>query len=69
IVFEDEEVMTYLHSMIQGLIMLFGLMYTLNMPYLKKCERTFKFVQMVFMGLDEKKMKTRVDKLSVHGKV
>ncbi|XP_055007214.1 uncharacterized protein LOC129408180 [Boleophthalmus pectinirostris] len=55
IVLEGEEVLANLNSVVQTFVMLFGLIYTLNMQYPKKCVRTFEFVQKVLMGLDGEK--------------
>ncbi|XP_028323950.1 uncharacterized protein LOC114476544 [Gouania willdenowi] len=65
IILEGEEVMADLHSVVDGFVMLFGLIYALNMQYPKSCGRTFEFVQKVLMGLDDKKMSTKVHKLCV----
>ncbi|KAJ0006327.1 hypothetical protein NQD34_013600, partial [Periophthalmus magnuspinnatus] len=65
IILEGEAVMTNLQSAIKGFVMLFGLIYTLNMRYLKKCERTYEFVQKVLLGLESKRMSTKVHQLSV----
>ncbi|KAJ0023085.1 hypothetical protein NQD34_002984 [Periophthalmus magnuspinnatus] len=56
IILEGEAVMTNLQSAIKGFVMLFGLIYALNMRYLK-CERTYEFVQKVLLGLESKRIK------------
>ncbi|KAJ0001665.1 hypothetical protein NQD34_001461, partial [Periophthalmus magnuspinnatus] len=58
ITLEGEAVMTNLQSAIKGVVMLFGLIYALNMRYLKKCEHTREFVQKVLLGLESKRMST-----------
>ncbi|KAJ0022338.1 hypothetical protein NQD34_009828 [Periophthalmus magnuspinnatus] len=52
IILEGEAVMMNLQSAIKGFVMLFGLIYALNMRYLKKCKRTYEFVQKVLLGLE-----------------
>lgn len=65
IILEGEEVMADLHSVVDSFVMLFGLIYALNMQYPKSFGRTFEFVQKVLMGLDDKKMSTKVHNLCV----
>ncbi|KAJ0003743.1 hypothetical protein NQD34_008841, partial [Periophthalmus magnuspinnatus] len=55
IILEGEAVMTNLQSAIKGFVMLFGLIYALNMRYLK-CECTYEFVQKVLLGLESKRI-------------
>ncbi|KAI9999543.1 hypothetical protein NQD34_018430, partial [Periophthalmus magnuspinnatus] len=55
ITLEGEAVMKNLQSAIKGFVMLFGLIYALNMRYLKKA-RTCEFVQKVLLGLESKRM-------------
>ncbi|KAJ0002614.1 hypothetical protein NQD34_007763 [Periophthalmus magnuspinnatus] len=63
IILEGEAVMTNLQSAIKGFVMLFGLIYALNMRYLKS-KRTLQFVQKVLLGLESKRMSTKVHQLS-----
>ncbi|KAI9999812.1 hypothetical protein NQD34_011655 [Periophthalmus magnuspinnatus] len=64
ITLEGETVMTNLQSAIKGFVMSFGLIYALNMRYLKKCDRTCEFVQKVLLGLKSKRISTPTQRLA-----
>lgn len=55
IVVEGNVVIDEIQSMTQGIVVLFGLTYALNLSYPKKLKYFFESVQKIFMGLDDGK--------------
>ncbi|KAL6455495.1 hypothetical protein MHYP_G00360350 [Metynnis hypsauchen] len=53
IVLEGDMVMNELTNLADALLMMFGLMYALNLDYPKELTHTFNFIQKVLMGLDD----------------
>ncbi len=67
---EDEPVdvgvvLHHLKSISFGLVMLFGLIYALNLSYSQSLNFTFKFFQKVLMNLDGSKLSPKVQSLKI----
>uniref|UniRef100_A0A8B9RBM8 Uncharacterized protein n=1 Tax=Astyanax mexicanus TaxID=7994 RepID=A0A8B9RBM8_ASTMX len=61
---EGTQVLSQLPSVATAFVMLFGLIYALNLKYPKKLQFTFEFVQKVLMELEAKTMSPKVNRLS-----
>lgn len=65
VVIEGVELFSELRSIFYGCVMLFGLIYTLNLNYPQKLKYTFEFIQKVLMNLNGKKMLPKVQCLKI----
>nr|XP_023679152.1 uncharacterized protein LOC111849980 isoform X4 [Paramormyrops kingsleyae] len=60
IILEKEVVITNLQSLSDAFLLMFGLIYALDLSYPKEMANTFEFIQKVLLGLDDGKLKPRV---------
>ncbi|KAK9979866.1 hypothetical protein ABG768_013274, partial [Culter alburnus] len=65
IVIEGAKLIQHLKSISFGLVMLFGLIYALNLSYPQSLRFTFKFFQKVLMSLDGSKLSPKVQALKI----
>ncbi|KAM7405402.1 hypothetical protein PAMP_012667 [Pampus punctatissimus] len=65
VVIEGMELLTELRSICYGCVMLFGLIYNLNLNYPQELKYAFEFIQKVLMNLDGKKMSPKVQCLKI----
>lgn len=63
IIIEGVAVLRDLPDVATAVVLLFGLIYTLNMSYPSNLRYTFEFFQKVLMGLDAKKLSNKVQVL------
>lgn len=63
VIIEGCAVLQDLKDVTNGCIMLFGLIYCLNLSYPKDLRYTFEFLQKVVMGLDGNKLSNKVQVL------
>jgi len=64
-VMEGVQLLQYLKSVSFGLVMLFGLIYTLNLSYPQSVKFTFEFFKKVLMNLDGSKHSPMVQALKM----
>ncbi|KAF4111614.1 hypothetical protein G5714_008645 [Onychostoma macrolepis] len=60
IILENEAVITGLQRLSDAFLLMFGLIYALDLSYPKEMANTFEFIQKVPLGLDDGKLKPRV---------
>ncbi|RXN24230.1 sterile alpha motif domain-containing 3 [Labeo rohita] len=60
IILENEVVITNLQRLSDAFLLMFGLIYALDLSYPKEMANTFEFIQKVLLGLDDGKLKPRV---------
>lgn len=65
IVIEGIEVLTDMGSVIMGFIMLFGLIYALDLSFPDNLKYTFEFFQKVIMNLDGHKLNAKIQQLKL----
>ncbi|XP_016430365.1 uncharacterized protein LOC107757411 [Sinocyclocheilus rhinocerous] len=65
VVIEGVKLLQHLKSISFGLVMLFGLIYALNLSYLQSLKFTFEFFQKVLMNLDGSKLSPKVQALKI----
>ena len=65
VVIEGSELLSKLQSISFGWVMLFGLIYTLNLRYPQDLKFTFEFFQKVLMNLDGNRLSPKVQALKI----
>lgn len=65
IVLEGVEVLRNLNSISHACVMLYGLIYALNLSYPKSLKHTFELYQKILMDLDSSKLTPKVQSLKV----
>ena len=65
VVIEGVNVLNNIGSVILGFIMLFGLIYALDLSYPDKFKYTFEFIQKIIMNLDAHKLNTKIEQLKI----
>ncbi len=65
VVLEGVEVLQNLQSVTLGCVMLFGLIYALNLSYPKNLKSTFEVFQKILMELDTTKLSPKVQALKI----
>lgn len=65
IVIEGVIAMDNVGSLIHGFIMLFGLIYALDLSYPDKFKFTFEFIQRIIMNLDAHKLNPKIEQLKI----
>ncbi|KAI2650184.1 Cell division protein SepF [Labeo rohita] len=60
VILENEVVITNLQRLSDAFLLMFGLIYALDLSYPKEMANTFEFIQKVLLGLDDGKLKPRV---------
>lgn len=65
VVIEGVQLLQNLKSVTFGLVMLFGLIYALNLSYPQSLKFTFEFFQKVLMNLDGSKLSPKVQALTI----
>ncbi len=65
VVIEGVKLLHHLKSISFGLVMLFGLIYALNLSYPQSLKFTFEFFQKVLMNLDGSKLSPKVQALKI----
>ncbi len=65
VVLEGVEVLPNLKNVTLGCVMLFGLIYALNLNYLKDLKCTFEVFQKLLMELDTTKLSPKVQELKI----
>ena len=64
-VLEGVEVLSNLESVNQAIVVLYGLIYALNLNYPASLKCFFEFIQKVVMGLDAEKMSPKILALKI----
>lgn len=65
VVIEGVKVLTNVESVMQAFILLFGLIYILDLSYPENLKYTFEFVQKIIMNLDGHKINTKIQQLKM----
>lgn len=65
VVIEGVKVLNNLASVTMGFIMLFGLIYALDLALPENLKYTFEFFQKVIMNLDGHKLNTKIQQLKI----
>lgn len=65
IVIEGLKVLNNVGSVILGFIMLFGLIYALDLSFPENLKYTFEFFQKIIMNLDGHKLNTKIQQLKI----
>ncbi|KAL7825962.1 hypothetical protein SRHO_G00337000 [Serrasalmus rhombeus] len=65
VVIEGIKVMNNISTVINAFIVLFGLIYALDLAYLDSMKYTFEFVQKILMNLDGHKLNVKIQQLKI----
>lgn len=65
IVIEGIKVLTNVGSVIMGFVVLFGLIYALDLRFPENLKYTFEFIQKIIMNLDGHKLNPKIQQLKI----
>lgn len=65
IVIEGTKVLSQVGSVIMGFILMFGLVYALDLSFPENLKYTFEFCQKIIMNLDGHKLNTKIQQLKI----